>query len=351
MLLIRRLRFYYPWVFLVILVLAFSLTSDSFPTGNNWIVIIRGVSVTGLYALANTFVFLGAGVDVSVISIGASTGVVYGSLFHVDGISTHAAFILAIVYSMGLGLMNGLLVAKARIAPFIATLATASVFNSITETISGNRVIFHLGEQADPPDHFFLTIGRGTVGAVPVQILIFLGLAVTSFALLGFTVYGRHLYAAGANPRAARLTGVNVDRIIMSTYIICGFLCGVAGLIRTSDNAMALRVGATIFTTGPGLLDSIGAVLIGGTALSGGVGTIQGTVGGSMILGVLSNALFLFAAPNWAKLMINGAVVIGAVTIGVLLSTGAPFQLATLRESLMSLPERLSVLWRRPARM
>jgi ribose/xylose/arabinose/galactoside ABC-type transport system permease subunit len=348
MLLLRRLRFYYPWVFLAIIVLAFSLTSGPFPTGNNWIVIIRGVSVTGLYALANTFVFLGAGVDVSVISIGASTGVVYGKLFHVDGISTHAAFILAIMYAIGLGLINGVLVAKARIAPFIATLATASVFNSITEQISGNRVIFHLGEQADPPDHFFLTIGRGTVGAVPVQIFIFLGLALTSFLLLGYTVYGRHLYAAGANPRAARLTGVNVDRILISTYVVCGFLSGVAGLIRTSDNAMALRVGATIFTTGPGLLDSIGAVLIGGTALSGGIGTIQGTVGGSMILGVLSNALFLFAAPNWAKLMTNGAVVIGAVTIGVLLSSGAPFQLASLRESLSTLPERLSVLWRRP---
>jgi ribose/xylose/arabinose/galactoside ABC-type transport system permease subunit len=117
MLLLRRLRFYYPWVFLAIIVLAFSLTSGPFPTGNNWIVIIRGVSVTGLYALANTFVFLGAGVDVSVISIGASTGVVYGKLFHVDGISTHAAFILAIMYAIGLGLINGVLVAKARIAP------------------------------------------------------------------------------------------------------------------------------------------------------------------------------------------------------------------------------------------
>ena len=347
----RFARFNYVWVALAVLVLFYSLALDRFATGGNWIVIIRGVSVTGLYALGNSLVFLGGGVDVSVISMGAATAMLNGKLFHTSGISSQGALTLAVLFSAGLGLINGLLVTRVRIAPFIATLASGSVWNGITERVSGGSSIFNLGEQADPPDHFFGSLGRGFVGAIPIQVFIFLGVAIATFLLLSYTVFGRHLYAAGANPRAARLTGVNVNRIRIATYVICGLFSGMAGLIRSSDTGLAYRTGATIFTQGPGLLESIGAVLIGGTALSGGVGTIQGTIGGSMVLGVLTNGLFLYAAPNWAKLMANGGVVIGAVTIGSLIAGTTALPIGTILGRLALIVQRtLGLFSGRPTR-
>ena len=347
---LRLARFNYCWVGLAVIVLFFSLSLGPFASGENFIVIIRSVSVTGLYALGNSFVFLGAGVDVSVIGIGAATAMVNARLFHTSGISSEGAFVIAMAFAAGCGLLNGFLVTKVRIAPFIATLASGSFFAGVTERVSGGSSIFDLGEQAEPPDRFFAAFGRGFIGAVPIQVFIFLGAALVSILVLNFTIFGRHLYAAGANPRAARLSGVNVDRILMVTYLLSGLVSGMAGLIRSSDKGIADRTGATIFTQGPGLLDSIGAVLIGGTALSGGVGTVQGTIAGSMILGVLSNGLFLYAAPNWAKLLSNGAVVIGAVGIGAFLSSRLILQAGSIPERLAELREWAGVLWRRPAR-
>ena len=349
---LRLLRFNYCWVFLAIMVLFLSLSKDTFATGENWQVIIRSVSVTGLYALGNSFVFLGGGVDVSIISIGAATSMVYGRLFHIDGVSTHAALTVAVLFSAALGLANGLLVAKARIAPFITTLATQSIMNGISERVSGGNSIFELGELATPPDNFFGALGRGTVGAFPVQVIIFLGVGLGSFLLLAYTVFGNHLYAAGANPRAARLSGVNVDRMLISTYVLCALFAGVAGMIRASDTGVSYRQGATLYSQGPGLLDSIGAVLIGGTALSGGIGSIQGTIGGSMVLGVLSNGLYLYAAPLWARNLSLGAVVIAAVAIGVLLGSGIFLEAGSIPERLALLRARaMGALWRRPARL
>lgn len=336
---LRFLRFNYVWVFLAILVLFFSLALEMFPNGQNFIGIVRSVSIIGLFALGNTLVFLGAGVDVSVLALGYSTGMLFGKLFH-SGVDTALALFIVFVYSAGAGLVNGLLVTKARIAPFIATLATGSIYAGICERLSGGASIFNLGEQHTPPDTLFASIGRGTVGALPVQVIIFLGTALGSFLLLNFTIFGRHLFAAGANPRAARLSGVNVDRILIASYVICGLFSGMAGLIRTSDLGLATRTGATIQSQGAGLLESIGAVLIGGTALSGGVGTIQGTVGGAMVLGVITNGLFLYGAPNWARLASNGGVVIGAVAIGSIMASSLAMDSDTFRERFELFRER-----------
>ena len=347
---LRPLRLNYPWVFLAILIIFFSLHTSVFPNGNNFIVIARSVSVTGLLALGNSFVFLGGGVDVSIITIASSSAMLNAKIYESWG-NPQAALALALIYALALGLINGLLVTKARIAPFIATLASSSIFNGFTERISGGFSIFNLGEQHDPPEHFFGNIGRGTVGVVPVQVIIFGALAVVSLLVFTSTVFGRHLYAAGANPTAARLSGVNVDRIRIGTYLICGLLCGMAGLIRSSDLGHASREGATVVTQGPGLLDSIGAVLIGGTALSGGVGTIQGTVAGSLIIGTLNNGLNLNAVAAWGRLLSSGGVVIGAVAIGSVLAGATVLQVGGIRESLAHIVRQASILWRRPARL
>ena len=348
--LVRQLRYYYPWVFLAILVLYFALAQDPFFNGRNWVVIIRSVSTTGLYALGNSFVFLGGGVDLSVIAIGTTVAMVDGQLF-LRGWSPELALFIAFLTAAGLGLINGLLVTKVRIAPFIATLASASIFNSISERVSGGGSIYQLGEQAQPPDMFFAALGRGVLGPIPVQVFIFLGVALGSFLLLAYTVYGRHLYAAGANPRAARLSGVNVDRVLIGTYVLSGLFCGMAGLIRASDLGIVYRAGGTIIAQGgPTLLASIAAVLIGGTSLSGGIGSIQGTIAGAMIIGVLLNGLTLFGAANWTKLLANGVVVIVAVSIGVMMSSGLPFQMSSLRQLGPLMRKRLSGLMRRPER-
>ncbi len=325
MTILRRLRFQYPWLFLVILVAFFALTTAPFPHEDNFLAILRSVAIIGLFALGNAFVLIGGGVDVSVVSVGATTAMLYARLFQ-DGMDTESAVALALVFAAGLGLINGILVTKGRIAPFIATLASGSVFNALTERISGGFSIYDLGEQHKPPEQFFATFGRGELLGVPVQVIILGGVALGSFFLLTSTIFGRHLYAAGANPRAARLSGVNVDRVRLATYVICALFAGLAGLIRASELGHAERTGATVYTQGTDLLDSIGAVLIGGATLSGGIGTVEGTIAGALIIGVLDNGLKLHGVDEWVRYLSSGVVIIAAVAVGSLLSGNLPLR-------------------------
>ncbi len=338
---LRRFRSYYPWVFLAVLILYFSLNEDLFHTTDNFLNIARSVSVTGLYALGQTFVFLGGGIDLSVITIGSGTGMVFGRLFE-DGMSSQGALTIAFFYAAGLGLINGLLVTKGRIPSFVATLASSYAFNGLTAWIGRGGSIYQLSLQADPPDEFFGTLGNGSVGVFPVRIIIAMGAFLGSIILLNFTVFGRHVYAAGASPRAARFSGVNVDRIRIATYVICALFSGLAALIRISDISSAERVGATLLTQGPTLLDSIGAVLIGGASFAGGFGTVQGTIAGTLIVGVLRNGLLWGGVPWWAHFPLSsGGVILGAVAIGSLLSGTVPFPIPDVRRHLTNLLERL----------
>ncbi len=346
---LRRYRMYYPWVFLAVLILYFSLNEGLFYTPSNFINIARSVSVTGLYALGQTFVFISGGIDLSVINIGAGTAMVFGRLFE-DGMSSQGALTIAFFYAAGLGLINGLLVTKGRIPPFVATLASSYAFSGLTAWIGHGGSIHQLSLQADPPDEFFGTLGNAAVGVVPVRIIIALGTALGSIILLHFTIFGRHLYAAGANPRAARFSGVNVDRVRIAAYVICGLFCGMAALIRVSDLSSAERTGVTLLTQGPTLLDSIGAVLIGGASFSGGFGTIQGTIAGTLIVGVLRNGLLWGGVPWWAHFPLSsGGVIIGAVAIGALLSGNLTFAMPALPQRLTNLLERFRVPWPRQA--
>lgn len=346
---LRRFRFYYPWVFLAVLILYFSLNEDLFYSWSNLLNILRSVSVTGLYALGQTAVFIGGGIDLSVITIGTGTALVFGRLFE-DGMSSQVALTIAFFYAAGLGLINGLIVIKGRIAPFVATLASSYAFAGLANWVGRGGAIHQLSLQADPPDEFFGILGNGKVEVVPVRVFIWLGTALGSTILLNFTIFGRHLYAAGANPRAARLSGVNVDRIRIATYVICALFSGMAALIRVSDLSSAAQVGVTPLSQGPSLLDSIGAVLIGGTSFAGGVGSIQGTVAGAIIIGVLANGLLWGGVPWWANFPLSsGGVIVGAVAIGALLSGTLTFRMPIAGQRVTDLLERLRDLWSKRA--
>ena len=327
---LRRLRFQYPWVFLIILVAFFWVTTSSFPDQDNGVAILRSVAIIGLLAIGNTFVLIGGGVDVSVVSCSATTAMLYGRLYQ-DGTNSEVAIALALGLAAGLGLANGILVTKGNIAPFIATLASGSVFNAMTERISGGFTIHNFGESHTPPEKFFATFGRGDLIGIPVQVVILGGIALGAFLLLTSTIFGRHLYAAGANPRAARLSGVNVDRVRISTYVICALLAGLAGLIHASELGHAERTGGTVYSQGNDLLDSVGAVLIGGTTLAGGIGTIEGTIAGALIIGVLDNGLNLNGVDEWVRTLSSGVVIIAAVTVGSFLSGNLSSHMTALR--------------------
>ena len=339
----RRLRFYYPWIFLVALTLYFCVTTPLFRTGHNFVNISSTLPVTGLYALGITIVFIGGGVDLSMITVGAGTAMMFARLFE-EGVSTQGALTIAFFYAAGLGLINGLLVTKGRIAPFVATLASSQGFNTVTDRLGHSVAINNLGLRAHPPDEFFGTLGEGTVWVVPVQVIIYVGVALGSFFLLAYTVFGNHLYATGSNPGAARLSGVNVDRIRISTYVLCALFAGMAALIEASYRSHASQVGWSVLNQGQ-LLSSIGAALIGGTSLVGGVGSIQGTVAGSMIIAVLANGFIWGTVPKWGSLPLSsGGVILGAVAVGWLLSHTAPFRVAAARQRLADMFGRIRSL-------
>ncbi|MEX2238386.1 MAG: ABC transporter permease [Dehalococcoidia bacterium] len=182
-----------------------------------------------------------------------------------------------------------------------------------------------MGDQAQPKDNFFAAFGRGELIGVPAPVIILSLVALVSFLLLSYTTFGRQLYAVGASERSARLSGVHVDRIRIATYVLSGGLAGLAGLVRASNLGHAERTGATVFSQGTDLLDAVGAVLIGGAALSGGIGTVGGTVAGALIIGFLNSALTLHGAALWVRLVCSGGIIILAVAVGSLLTAASRF--------------------------
>lgn len=313
----------YVWLFLLMAVVVFSLSMDVFFSYGNLLGIVRSVSIVGLLALANSFVILGGGIDLSVITISASTAMMFAWLFQ-GGLDSRLALLFALIYAALLGSANALLVTKGMISPFIVTLATGSVFNSLTERIGEGFAIYELGLEATPPDTFFGSLGRGFVLGVPSQAVVFIVASVASVFVLRNTRFGYELYATGANRDASEHAGINVRRIRGMTYVVSALLSGLAGLVRASVVGHAARTGATVHTQGTDLLDSIGAVLIGGTSLAGGVGGAPGTIAGSLIIGVLNNGMQLHGVPVWGRYLATGLVIIAAVFTGVLLAKWRP---------------------------
>ena len=298
---------------LALMVLALSLLTDRFLTPDNGWNILRQISVNLCLSIGMTLVILSGGIDLSVGAILALSGAIAAGLLK-SGVelsalgvalqfTTFGAIVAGLVVGGGLGWANGFAITRFQLPPFVATLGMLSIARGLTMLWTGGFPITGLGAG-------FGHLGTGAFLGMPMPVWIMLVLVAIFVVVTQRTRFGRHLFAVGGNERAARLTGLPVNRIKIAVYTLAGALAGVAGLIVTA------RLDSAQPNAGLGYeLDSIAAVVIGGTSLSGGRGSILGTVLGCLIIGVLNNGLFLLnVSPFWQQ-VIKGGVILLAVAI------------------------------------
>jgi ribose transport system permease protein len=305
---------------LALMVLALSLLSDHFLTADNGWNILRQISVNLCLSIGMTLVILSGGIDLSVGAILALAGAVAAGLLK-NGIgipaldvalkfTTMGAILAGLLVGGGLGWANGFAITRFQLPPFVATLGMLSIARGLTMLWTGGFPLTGLGDD-------FGRLGTGAFLGMPMPVWIMLALTAVFVVVTKRTRFGRHLYAVGGNERAARLTGLNVGRIKIAVYTLAGALAGVAGLIVTA------RLDSAQPNAGLGYeLDSIAAVVIGGTSLSGGRGSVAGTVLGCLIIGVLNNGLFLLnVSPFWQQ-VVKGLVILLAVALDKMNSRG-----------------------------
>ncbi len=298
---------------LALMVLALSLLSDTFLTPQNGWNILRQISVNLCLSLGMTLIILAGGIDLSVGAVLALSGAVAAGLLKTGVAVTplevqlqftvFGAIVAGLLTGAAAGLFNGWVITQFRLPPFVATLGMFSIARGLTMLWTGGFPITGLG-----PDFGFL--GTGVFLGIPMPVWISGVLVGALVVLTRRTRFGRYIYAVGGNERAALLTGLPVNRIKLGVYTLGGLLAGAAGLIVTA------RLDSAQPNAGLGYeLDSIAAVVIGGTSLSGGRGSVVGTVLGCLIIGVLNNGLFLLdVSPFWQQ-VVKGFVILAAVAI------------------------------------
>jgi ribose transport system permease protein len=288
--------------FLIVIAAYFSWRDPDFLTSRNALNILVNASVIGIVSLGQLFALISGGFDLSVGGIVPLGAVSFALLLNADyGVLQSVVVVLAV--GAAWGVVNGLLIARARINPLIATLGTLSVTGGLALTLAdGVQVPF------DDPTDGVLT--RRQLFDVNNHVWIFLGLAVVVFVVLRYTSYGRQLYAVGGNKQAARLAGIRVDAVTVTVYVVSGALAALAGAVLASQ----LLTGSGTAGTASGL-QSITAVILGGAALSGGVGGVPGTVIGVLILGALANGMAILSVPSFFQTMATGVVLLLAVGI------------------------------------
>ncbi|ARF18087.1 ribose ABC transporter permease [Sporosarcina ureae] len=293
-----------PFIGLLLIVVIISIMSPSFLTLNNLFNVLRQVSINALIAFGMTFVILTGGIDLSVGSILALTGAVTAGMMS-GGMDPILAMLLGVLLGVLLGAINGLIIAKGKVAPFIATLATMTIFRGLTLVYTEGRPISGLGDSFT-----FQMLGKGYVFGIPFPVITM----AISFAVLYFilkkTTFGRRVYAIGGNEEASRLSGINVDRVKIYVYSLAGGLTAIASLILTSRLNSAQPTAGNMFE-----LDAIAAVVLGGTSLTGGRGWIVGTLIGALIIGVLNNGLNLIGVSSFFQQVVKGAVILIAVLL------------------------------------
>lgn len=287
---------------LVALVILMSAIAPNFNRVDNLLNIARAISVNAILAAGMTLVILTGGIDLSVGSIIAVSGVV-SVIAAIAGVPAPAAILVGITVGAACGLVNGALTAYLSLAPFIVTLGTMTFLRGLAYTITKGQPIVSSSLN-------FKDIGNGYLWGIPVPVIVMAIVYLIIWFILERTRYGRHVYAVGGNAEAAKLAGVRVKRVITSVYVLAGGCAGLAGVIFSA------RVISAQPTAGTGYeLDAIAAVVLGGTSLAGGRGRIVGTLIGSVILGVLGTGLILLNVPFFTQLLIKGVVIILAVAI------------------------------------
>lgn len=287
---------------LVLICILFSVLTPTFPTTGNMVNILRQASINIVLATGMTFVILTGGIDLSVGSILGVSAVIGVLVSLIPGIGWTALF-AALLTGLILGLINGALIAFLDLPPFIVTLGALTALRGAAYLVANGTTVLNR-------DLNFAWIGNDYLGPFPWLVVIALLVVLASWFILRRTVLGVQIYAVGGNQRAARLTGIQVNRVLLFVYGVSGLLAGLAGAMSSS------RLYSATGLLGNGYeLDAIAAVILGGTSFTGGIGTIPGTLLGALIIAVLNNGLTLLNMSYFWQLVVKGLVIIVAVTI------------------------------------
>lgn len=296
---------------LLLVCLVLTLANEHFLTTRNLVNVLRQASINGILAIGMTYVILTRGIDLSVGSLVALAGVVSASLATT---SVNAQIFggpypagLAIIAGLAVGVLagwvNGIVVSRFNVPAFVATLGMLSAARGLTLIYSGGRPIPALTEG-------YRAIGTADILGIPMPVVMFALVFAASWFVLESTRFGRRVYAAGGNPHAARVSGINVNRVKLSVYMISGGLAGLAGMILAARTGSALPQAGMAYE-----LDAIAAVVIGGTSLAGGVGRIHGTVIGALLIAVVNNGLDLMGVESYYQQVIKGGLIVAAVML------------------------------------
>ncbi|MFM2211718.1 MAG: hypothetical protein RL639_912 [Verrucomicrobiota bacterium] len=297
----RNLLHRFGLLFVILLVgLGLTLTTDTFLSVANLTNVARQVSINGILAVGVTIVLLTAGVDLSLGSVVALSGVACATFAHPGDHPVFVPIAVGLLTGAACGLVNGVLVTRGGVAPFIVTLGMMTVARGLALIVSGGRPVANMSNE--------LTALAGDFLAIPIPVLCFAGVALVAWFFLRNFRLGRHIYAVGGNENAARAAGVPVERVKLFAYGLCGLLTGLAGVV------LAARITTGQPNAGQAYeLDAIAAVVIGGTSLAGGVGTITGTLLGVLLIGVINNGLDLQGVSSYYQAVIKGVIIVGAV--------------------------------------
>jgi ribose transport system permease protein len=299
---------------LLALMTFFTLASSNFLQTDNLVSILQATAVNGVLAIACTFVIITGGIDLSVGTLMTFCAVMAGVFLTYWGLPIYVGVLAAIAFGALCGFTSGVLIAKLKIPPFIATLGMMMLLKGLSLVISGTKPIYFNDTPEMPMISQESLIGY-FIPALPIPnaVLILFVVAVLSSLVLNKTMLGRYTFALGSNEEAVRLSGVNVDFWKIVVYSVSGAICGVAGLL------IASRLNSAQPALGQGYeLDAIAAVVIGGTSLSGGTGTILGTIIGAFIMSVLTNGLRIMSVAQEWQTVVTGVIIILAVYIDIL---------------------------------
>jgi erythritol transport system permease protein len=308
------------FIALILLVVIFSFLTPSFLTPNSLILIAKHVALYALLGIGMTLVIISGGIDLSVGSIVGLAGMIAGGLIHeglrlpMFGVTIYfnviIVMLLALLVGTGVGAVNGVLITRFNVAPFIATLGTMYAARGFALIRSNGETFPNLVGNATLGNEGFPILGAGNVFGIPISIwiMILVGLAVAY--LLKKTPWGWHIFAVGGNEKAAKLSGIRVDRVKMLVYMISGFCAALVGLIVSSQ-----LVASHPATGNSWEMNAIAAAVLGGTSMAGGIGTIGGTLIGAFVIGVLSDGMVMIGVSEFWQMVIKGLVIVVAVVV------------------------------------
>jgi ribose transport system permease protein len=291
---------------LLLICVVFALGSSEFLTASNLLNVALQTSIIAIVAIGMSFVIFTAGIDLSVGSVMALAGVIAAGVAVRQGMDTYVSISIGLGIGLLLGAVNGLMIIKGGIPPFVATLSMLAIARGLTLVYTEGRPIAGLDER-------FIFWGTGQFLGVPLPVIIMAIIAIGAHTITRYTRFGLYVYATGGNEETTRLAGISPDRIKLAVYMISGFLAALGGILLSARLWSAQPNAAMGWE-----LDAIAAPVLGGTSLFGGVGSIGGTVIGAFIIGVLSNGLNLMGVPSYYQQVIKGLVFILAVTVDLI---------------------------------